>query len=114
MTQNDLVHEVIDAWAHHVNLLECEVEWYCQLPFMTPTTPLSFINNLALFGKYVLPAVSELVQANHGLYALCSGIQANATFLVAEHRFCEIISLLISKESSTGDPLRKCLYHKLT
>jgi hypothetical protein len=113
-TQNDLVHEVVDAWAHHVNLLEREVEWYCQLPFTTPTAPLSFVNNPALFGEYVLPAVSELVRANHGLYALRSGIRANATFLVAEHRFCEIISLLISKESSTGDPLRERLYHELT
>ena len=83
MTQNDLVHEVINAWTHHVNLLECKVEWYCQLPFMTPTAPLSFVNNPALFGEYVLPAVSELIQSNHGLYALHSGIRANATFLVA-------------------------------
>jgi len=114
MSQSESVHEVVDVWAYHVNLLEHKVEWYCQLPFTTPTTPLLFINNLALHGEYVLPAVSELVRANHGLYTLHSGIRANATFLMAEHHFCEIILLLMSKESSTGDPLRERLYHKLT
>jgi len=114
MSRSDSVHEVVDVWAHHVNLLKCEVEWYCQLPFTTPTTPLLFINNPALHGEYVLPAISELIRANHGLYALCSGIRANATFLIAEHHFCEIISLLMSKESSTGDLLREHLYHELT
>jgi hypothetical protein len=99
--------------ANLIRLVEQEVLWYNDLPVMTPTVPLLFINNPMLYGEYQW---GESLIPNSGLHALRTGCYANSAFLTTEHRLCELITVLqsIQQDDETitlGMQLRDRLAH---
>ena len=80
-----------------IRLLEHEVLWYCDIPVMSPTVPLAFINDPMSHSNYQW---QDSLIPNSGLHALRPGSYANSVFLTTENRFCELIMLLQSMEQN--------------
>ena len=76
-----------------LRLIAYELTWYGELPLTSPSIPLVFINRPV--GDYHWPAIpTDNMRYNLGLYALVESHRANAAFLSAERRLCEIYANL--------------------
>ena len=83
-----------------LKLMEDELQWYSDLPVTNPRVPLVFVNDPSACGQFRWPSQAELVQYNVGLHALKAGRHANSAFLATESRYCEMLTVLQSKERS--------------
>jgi len=83
-----------------LKLMENELQWYRDLPVTNIQVPLVFVNDPAACGQFCWPSQAKLVQPNVGLHALKVGHHANSAFLATESRYCELLTVLPTKEQS--------------
>lgn len=93
------VHEA-STRPYWLTFIENEVRLLKELPITSPTSPLVFINSPATHGEYNFPPEAEYPQPNAGLHALRFGPRANAAFLAAENRICELIAHVRTTQQS--------------
>jgi hypothetical protein len=84
-------------------LITAELIWYGELPLISPSTLLVFVNKPT--GNYHWPALPidiPQLEYNSGFFALIESHRANSIFLSTERRLCEIHTNLMHKIEQEG------------